>query len=230
MRSECAAVRQDLGVYLLGTIGPADRSALDRHLARCPRCREELAGLAGLPALLQRVPVADAARLADGAQASAGWPPPPEVLAALLPRVARQRRRRRWRLGAATAGLIAAAASAWVLLAVQPAGHQPSTPGRAWTATVAGFSPATRAGATVRYAGRPWGTQLQVHVTGIQAGSTCQFWVTSSTGQHIPTAAWVIVTGRQQVWYPASAPVPVSGLRSFDISRAGKILVTVRVR
>lgn len=217
-------------MYLLGTIGPADRPGVDRHLAGCPRCREELAGLAGLPALLQRVPVADAARLGGDAETSTGWPPPQELLTTLLSRAARSHRHRRWRLGAAAAGLIAAAAAAWVLPAVQPAAQPSAPPGRGWSATVAGFNPATRAGATVRYSGRPWGTQLQVHVTGIAAGSTCQFWVTSKTGQHIPTAAWVIVTGRQQAWYPASAPVPVSGLRSFDVSKAGKIVVTIRVR
>lgn len=82
----------------------------------------------------------------------------------------------------------------------------------------------------MRYSGQPWGTQLEVRVTGIRAGSTCQFWVTSAAGQHILAGAWVIVSGQRQVWCPASAPVPISGMRSFVVSRAGKILVTVRVR
>jgi anti-sigma factor RsiW len=44
-------------VYVTGAIAPADRAALVRHLASCERCRDELAGLAGLPGLLRRLPV-----------------------------------------------------------------------------------------------------------------------------------------------------------------------------
>ena len=59
----CAAARQELGAYVLGALAPADRSMLDQHLTSCQRCREELAALAGLPALLRRIPPADAAKL-----------------------------------------------------------------------------------------------------------------------------------------------------------------------
>ena len=55
---ECARIRLDLGVYLLGVIAPADRAMVNGHLASCPRCRDELAGLAALPALLRKVPLA----------------------------------------------------------------------------------------------------------------------------------------------------------------------------
>ena len=60
---QCPA-RQELGVYLLGAIEPDQRALVDRHLAACPQCRAELAGLAGLPSLLRRVPVEEALRLA----------------------------------------------------------------------------------------------------------------------------------------------------------------------
>lgn len=52
----CADIRVELGVYVLGAIAPADRAKVVRHLAACERCREELAGLAPLPALLRRLP------------------------------------------------------------------------------------------------------------------------------------------------------------------------------
>lgn len=54
--SQCEQIRPELGVYVLGAIAPADRAIVDRHLASCPRCREEITGLAGLPALLRKVP------------------------------------------------------------------------------------------------------------------------------------------------------------------------------
>src|SRR5690348_15663192 len=53
----CAGVRPQLGVYLTGAIAPADRVVVVRHLTACAGCRAELAGLAGLPALLRRPPV-----------------------------------------------------------------------------------------------------------------------------------------------------------------------------
>jgi len=54
----CSDIRVELGVYVLGAIAPADRVKVVRHLAVCERCREELAELAALPALLRRLPAA----------------------------------------------------------------------------------------------------------------------------------------------------------------------------
>ena len=58
----CAGIRPQLGVYLTGAIAPADRVVVVRHLTACDGCRAELAGLAGLPALLRRPPVQAAAQ------------------------------------------------------------------------------------------------------------------------------------------------------------------------
>ena len=56
---ECREIRQLLGVYVVGAIDPAERALVDEHLGQCQLCRDELAGLAGLPAMMSRVPVAD---------------------------------------------------------------------------------------------------------------------------------------------------------------------------
>ena len=61
--TDCGDIRLALGVYVVGAIDPAERAIVDAHLSHCPDCREELAGLAGLPALLGRVPREDAERL-----------------------------------------------------------------------------------------------------------------------------------------------------------------------
>ncbi|HJZ07209.1 MAG TPA: zf-HC2 domain-containing protein, partial [Trebonia sp.] len=52
---DCAEARLSLGVYVLGAIDPSERAQVDSHLAGCRDCRDELAGLAGIPALLSRV-------------------------------------------------------------------------------------------------------------------------------------------------------------------------------
>jgi len=62
---DCAEARLSLGVYVLGAIDPAERALVDAHLATCRDCRDELAGLAGLPALLARVSTEEAIALAE---------------------------------------------------------------------------------------------------------------------------------------------------------------------
>src|SRR3989442_11885828 len=108
----CREIKQALGVYVLGAIDPAERARVDEHLATCVECREELASLAGLPAMLRKVPVAEAERLAAAEQdpGLTGVPSPP-MLTSLVARTANVRRIRRWR------GLAAAAAVALVAVA-----------------------------------------------------------------------------------------------------------------
>lgn len=96
-------------MYLTGSIAPADRSVVLRHLASCEWCREELAGLAGLPGLLRRPSVQAAA---GPASSSAALAPLSRVLSG---RVTRRRRRRRWVVAAAAVVLAAAAATGWAL-------------------------------------------------------------------------------------------------------------------
>ena len=62
MVSGCADVRQALGVYVVRAIDPAERVLVDQHLAVCPECRAELAGLVRLPALLSRITLEEAER------------------------------------------------------------------------------------------------------------------------------------------------------------------------
>ncbi len=50
-------LRLSLGSYVLGSLEPADRAALDAHLPGCPDCREELASYATIPALMSRVSI-----------------------------------------------------------------------------------------------------------------------------------------------------------------------------
>jgi predicted anti-sigma-YlaC factor YlaD len=92
--ASCREIRHALGVYVLGAIEPGDRTLVDEHLTTCADCREELASLAGLPALLRRVPTAEAERLAmgDADDAAAGETPPEDLLPSLLARTARSRR------------------------------------------------------------------------------------------------------------------------------------------
>jgi hypothetical protein len=219
----CSQARQELGVYLVGAIDPAQRVAVARHLASCRGCRTELAGLAGLPALLRRVPADELRRLLlDDAVSLVPGPP----LSVLLTRVARARRCRRYLTVAVAVVAGIAVISGWLGLRPQPrpaAGVPPW-----WTVTVESVNLVTRAGAYVRYAPEPWGTELQVRVTGITIGTRCQLWVTGSSGQQEDAGGWIVEPGQQAMWHPASVPFAASKLRSFQVRANGKVLVTVK--
>src|SRR5262249_34315969 len=104
--ASCRELRHALGVYVLGAIEPSERAQVDEHLATCAECREELASLAGLPALLRRVPTAEAERLAvaDQADSATDETPTDNLLPALLARTTQARRGRPSRGLAAAAG------------------------------------------------------------------------------------------------------------------------------
>jgi putative zinc finger protein len=218
----CRHARQELGVYLLGAIEPAQRELVERHLAACPQCRAELAGLAGLPSLLRRVPVGEVLQLAPAA-ATALVPSP--SLTGLGRRVSRIRRRNRYLTAAAAS--VAGFAAAAGLHALFPAARTPAVaaPGRAVIAE--GENQVTGAWATIRYATLPWGTKLEVQITGVAAGTRCQLEVTGPGGHDVAAGGWTIAAGHQAAWYPASVPFQADTVRGFIVSTDGKILVTV---
>jgi anti-sigma factor RsiW len=116
---QCAEIRPELGVYVLGATAPADRARVSQHLASCPGCREEVAGLAGLPALLRRVPATTVRQLSGEIPDDPSGPPKP-LVEGLIARVAAVRRRRRWTLAAAAAVLAAAGAAGWATQVCTP--------------------------------------------------------------------------------------------------------------
>src|SRR5690348_7789934 len=108
---DCAEARLSLGVYVLGAIDPAERSLVDAHLQTCRECRDELAGLAGLPALLARVNPDEISRITseDTVRTAADDRPPGELIGTVLDLAAARRRRTRWRFAAAAAAVVAIA-------------------------------------------------------------------------------------------------------------------------
>jgi anti-sigma factor RsiW len=226
--SECNEIRQSLGVYVVGAIDPAERSIVDAHLSHCLDCREELAGLAGLPALLGRVPYEDAERLALGDEELEEAPA--ELLDALLAQVSARRRARRWRgiAAAAAAAIIAVGGgglAGGILMSHRDAPAQAT--GQENSYLVRGSNKATHVTAAVYYSSARSGTRMQVQVSGIPNGTHCKFWVTTAAGQHLLVASWTVYS-KAGDWYNVSTTAAMSQLRSFDISGAGgKMLVWV---
>ncbi|MGD0067539.1 MAG: zf-HC2 domain-containing protein [Streptosporangiaceae bacterium] len=223
---QCAQTRQELGVYLLGAVEPAQRALVERHLAVCPQCRAELAGLAGLPSLLRRVPVGEALRLAPDVAAALGPIPSLTVLA----RRVSGSRRRKWCLTAAAAAVAGFAAAAGLHALYPAAARAPAAAAPRWADTADGANQVTGAWAAVRYTPLPWGTELEVQVTGIAAGTRCQLLVTGPGGQDVAAGGWTIAAGHQAAWYPAAVPFQAASVHGFVIRAGGRTLVTVRAR
>lgn len=232
---DCAEARVSLGVYVLGAIDPAERAQVDTHLAGCRDCRDELAGLAGLPALLSRVDKEEAMALAvsdgppsgEGAAdaAKAEEEPPRELLATVVDLTTARRRRRRLReagLGVAAALIIAAGVFGGLQAGSSPAQQATDalaqTPGPAagpWE-TLNGHAQGMTA--TVQYRAMGWGTQLAAKVTGIPIGTPCQMWVIEKGGTRVLAASWAVDNNEGKVYYPASADVSADQVHGFVIT------------
>jgi hypothetical protein len=228
---DCTEARVSLGVYVLGAIDPAERSLVDSHLATCRDCRDELAGLAGLPALLARVSIEEAIALAvtDGPDIPLEEmrEPPRELLATVLDLTKARRRGRRWReaaLGLAAALIIAAGVFGGLHFGVgsgslsSAAGvFPPGNPIGAWD-TERGQAGSTVA--TVSYRPMGWGTELATKVSGIPVGTSCQLYVIDASGHRVLVGNWVTDNDEGTVWYPGSTWVPSKDVTGFQVTVA----------
>ncbi len=215
----CRMYRELLGVYVVGAIEPHERAAVDEHLAQCYECREELAGLAPLPALLRRVPLEEAERIAaEPVPAELSAEPSPELLDSLLAGTAARRRTRRVRamftVAAALLIAVGGAAAVGESLGQQHSNSKVAIPPETSKAS------AGRVTATVRYGKSEWGTAMSVRVTGFPRWTTCKFYVLTKGGGRILAGAWTVGADGGTLWYPVAAPVPESQLSGFVLVTA----------
>ena len=226
--TDCGEIRYSLGVYVVGAIDPAERATVDAHLSHCHECREELAGLAGLPALLGRVPREDAERLALGSEELEEAPA--ELLDSLLQQVTARRRARRWRVVAAAAAAAVIAVGGGITGgALMAHSHSTSGPGNAaYSYLSRGTDAATHVTAAVYYHSDGSGTAMEIQVSGIRNGTHCQFWLTNASGQHVYVGDWTVNAAHDGNWYTASLGHPSASVRGFDITGPqGQVLVTI---
>ncbi len=207
------ALRECLSAYLDGELAPADAAALERHLAACAECRDELAALREVRALLRALPPPalprsfalppNAAARAARTPAAAQWSPEGQpIRAAHAPRpgpvalpgrapVATLARAAQW------VGSLAAAFGVLLIVATAVLGPNP--------------------GATRTYSAAP---ALSSHAPR-QAGTTAQQTATTPP-QQTPTRPSVVQgVGTGTPTQPAaSAPSPTSGQGAAPTSPA----------
>jgi Putative zinc-finger len=241
---ECREVELSLGVLVLGALEPADRPAVEEHLAQCARCTAILAELAPLPGLLHRHNPIEHVRPVLPPRSSQSPVPQPPVPQSPVPqphvllgppalrdrlvnaaRAERTRRRRRW-----TAGISAAAVLLGVLLSVSVSGgwwdNHSST-----VATVASATdPSSLVHADVRLKADASGTELALQLAGVPPEAHCRLVAVDALGRQQVAATWVATyKGRVTVTGHTSLQ-PNQIARLLVVTDAGRMLVQVPVR
>jgi predicted anti-sigma-YlaC factor YlaD len=227
---DCHEARPSLGVYVLGAIDPVERGLVDAHLATCQECRDEVAGLAGLPALLARLDPDEVSRIsADDPVRMAGDQPPAELLATVFDLGRARRRRDRWRYAAAAAAIVVIAGGAFGGIRAATSTTKTVAIGSRITGweSAAGTNHATGASATVAYASQLWGDAFEVVVRRIPLGTTCQLWVVHPDGSRTQVAAWTTARDEGHVWYAGSMPSTAGAISKFQVTANHQVLVTV---
>lgn len=231
--TRCAEARELLGVYVLGAIDPADRALVDTHLRTCRRCRDELASLAGLPALLGHVTEDQLAQIAA---------PPPEPLHAVLREVHAEHRSRQ-RLSRALVAVAAAAVvvmtGAGVLGGMRIAGDErpgPATtrtaePGEAEGRTLVGTDPVTGVKAWITMRPEDWGTAFTVRLTGVPPGARCRLVAVGRDGRRDIAGGWQVsstgYTGDSK--FQGSSMIPSNRITSVELRTVeGTRLLAIR--
>jgi hypothetical protein len=228
---DCPEARPALGVYVLGAIDPAERGLVDAHLGTCRDCRDELAGLAGLPALLARVNPDEISRICadDTVRPFASDDhPPEELLGTVLGLAEARRRRNRWRYLSAAAAVVVIAAGLFGGLKATSTTSTRVIPNNAmaWE-TAQGINQVTGVTADIDYSQQLWGNAFQVLVDRIPVGTTCQLWVVHPNGTRTQVAAWTTARDEGTVWYWGSMPSSAGPISKFQVTAGNKVLVTV---
>lgn len=202
-------LHQLLGAYLLGGLEPADLRRFEQHLQECADCREELAGLQGLPALLSGLPVPDAVALTGSPRPVAVHEPGSSVPRAVLDELAARRRkvRRRW---AALVGAVAAACLA-LGVAVGPMLSPPPEPDASYSVQSGNglqFS--------IDLARKTWGTELAVNGSKLPLDGTLSLWIRDRDGGEDRACAWTATpSGRVKV--TGATPVQLASIASLEL-------------
>jgi len=228
---DCADARLSLGVYVLGAIDPAERALVDAHLVTCRDCRDELAGLAGLPALLARVNPDEISRIRadDTVRTVTDDRPPGELIGTVLDLAAARRRRTRWRFVASAAAVVAIAGGLFgglSSLSTTKTAVVPISAGTGKWETIQTTSSVTGATASIAYSQQLWGAAFEVLTQRIPVSTTCQLWVVHPDGTRTQVAAWTTARDEGKVWYAGSMPSTAGAISSFQITANHQVLLT----
>jgi hypothetical protein len=196
--------------YVLGSLSSAERHEFEMHMDTCKACRQAVAEISGMPALLSRLDAAVIEAIEERGQVDDPAPMRPELLTTLLNKVTwRRRRSRLWGWTAVAAAAAVLIVGVFVALQSSPVTPTPPPPAQASSSAL----PMTRVtpnsfSATVALSPHPWGTQIDMTCTyGVwpetadgkddddEAGDKLAMVVIGHDGTETQVATWVALAG-----------------------------------
>jgi anti-sigma factor RsiW len=205
--------------YVLGSLSATDWREFEAHMAGCPPCRQAVAELSGIPAMLSQLDRNDIAAINEADQPFVASEMPPALLPSLLAAVRSRRRRARvmtW-MGSAAAAVIL---TIGVLVGVQ--GSFPTSPPP--QATVSAL-PMDQVGttlltSTVSLSGQQWGTNIALKFVCLAPPDahhdTVALVVVGRDGSQTRLATWVAIPGHTAT-PSGSISTPVNQIASVQV-------------
>ena len=184
--------------YVLGSLSPSDRLEFEAHLSVCPLCREAVAELSGMPALLSKLDSDTVAAINVADQTAEPLATAPDLLPSLLFAVRRQRHRSRvmtWSASAAAAAVLA------IGVFVGVANHSPtSAPPQASVSALPMAQIGTKElASTVSFSSQNWGTVIDLRCVCLAPvyahHDRLAMVVVNRDGTHTQLATWVADPG-----------------------------------
>jgi anti-sigma factor RsiW len=219
--------------YVLGSLSPADRREFEAHLSGCPSCRQAIAELSGMPALLSKLDSDTVASINEGDSTTKAPAIAPNLLPSLLWAVRQRRRRSRlitWSSSAAAAAVLAIGVFVGV---AGLTGHSP-TPAPP-QASVSSALPMAQVGttalaSTVSLSSQHWGTFIDLRCVCLAPvyahHDRLAMVVVNRDGTHTQLATWVAEPGHTAT--PAgSISTPADQIAAVQVVAAdnGKVLL-----
>jgi anti-sigma factor RsiW len=215
--------------YVLGSLSASDRREFETHMAGCTSCREAVADLSGVPALLSQLASEEVVAIDEsGRTVSAAPEISPELLPSLLATVRWRRRRTRvatWVASAAAAAVLGVG----VLVGVQGTNSAPAQQVAASSQPMAQISTSLLT-STVQLSSQHWGTSINLKCVCLAPlnahHDTLAMVVVGRDGSQTRLATWVAEPGHTAT--PAgSISTPVDQIAAVQVVSAdsGQVLL-----
>lgn len=208
------SLREALGAYTVGALEPDEHAAVETHLQHCEACKEELASLAVLPGLLDRLTPTEAEALQR--------PRPRAESAPAVAAIARERRRLRRSLWAWRVAAGVAAAALVVATLVPMGGTGPATAFEPRPAV----AEASHTEGRLHVTAEPWGMRVTIDVRDLPPRRGYGLWAVRNDGHKALAASWSAPPD-DAVQLTGSCYVSVDDLAHFELSTPDEeVLVT----
>ena len=216
--------------YVLGSLSASDRREFEQHMAACPECRQAVAELSGVPALLSQLDREEVAAMDQSGTAAPATPEmSPELLPSLLAKVQWRRRRTRvvtWVASGAAAAVLAVG----VFVGVQ--GYSSAPPQQQVAASAEPMAQVSTAllTSTVQLSSQHWGTFINLKCVCLAPPyahhDTLAMVVVGRDGSQTRLATWVAEPGHTAT--PAgSISTPLDQIAAVQVVAAdsGQVLL-----